>query len=92
MRFSDIPESDTIKWGKELRWVLSNKISLGRPVKAEALKIGMGLEDPHEYYMTAQAVEFQRTMNEHTDMGRSTRSRWEAAKHQSVQMDPCKRT
>ena len=59
MRFSDVPESDTIKWGKELRWVLSNKISLGRPVKAEALKIGMGLEDPHEYYITAQAVEFQ---------------------------------
>ena len=78
MRFVQIPKEESIRWGREIRRIMSDKICRARPVKAEALKIGMELEDPHEYYQTTQAVELQRCINEDTDMGKTTRDRWKA--------------
>jgi hypothetical protein len=80
MKFTKIPASNLRQWDTALTKTVSDKIHEKVQTKSKAIELIMGLQLPSQYYKIQGVVMLERTLNDETQMGKTTRARYGSKK------------
>jgi large subunit ribosomal protein L40e len=80
MKFAKIPAEKLRKWDAALTKTVSDKIHEKIRTKSTAIELIMGLQLPSQYYKIQAVVMLERTLNDETQMGKTTRARYGSKK------------
>jgi hypothetical protein len=74
-QFMDIPYKQLQTYDKWINKTIADKVEQKLRTNTEAMQLILGVQWPTEYYKITQAVALEKSVNDDTDMGRTTRVR-----------------